>query len=105
MTEEQILTELRTIRTLHALDKEEELDDILSGLDEVEKKIIEEVDEEWSTLPTSEIAETCDVAERTVRRRVGNLEEVNLIERQGNASSTKYRETGLLRAAELVSSD
>jgi len=103
MSDEEILAELRTIRTLLALDEEEELNGIMNDLDEVEETIIEEVDDGWDSLPTSEIAEECGVGDRTVRRRVGNLEEAHLIEKQGNAAGTEYRETGLLRAAELVS--
>ncbi|MFC6757686.1 MULTISPECIES: DeoR family transcriptional regulator [Haloarcula] len=105
MTNEEILAELRTIRTLLALEKEEELNGILNGLDEVEQALVGEIDDEWGSLATEEIAEECDVGERTVRRRVGNLEEIHLIERQGNRSGTKYRETGLLRAAELITSE
>jgi response regulator of citrate/malate metabolism len=105
MSEEEILAELRTIRTLLALDKEEELNDIMSGINEVEEAIIEEVDDEWSSLPTSEIAEECDVTDRTVQRRAGDLEESHLLEKQGSAAGTEYRETGLLSAAELVSTE
>lgn len=105
MTDEEILTELRTIRTLLALNKEEELNGILNGLDEVEQAIIERVGDEWDGLSSSEIADECDVGDRTVQRRIGNLEEANLIEKHGSGRGTEYRETGLLRAAELVSSD
>lgn len=103
MSDEEILAELRTIRTLLALDKEEELNRILNGLDEVEEEIIERVSDEWSRISSSEIADEHDVADRTVQRRIGNLEEANLIERRGSAGGTEYRETGLLRAAELIS--
>lgn len=105
MSEEEILAELRTIRTLLAFNKEEKLDSIMGSLDEVEQNITEEVDEEWGSLSTSEIADGCDVTDRTVQRRVGSLEESNLIEKRGNGAGTEYRETGLLKAAELVSSD
>jgi len=105
MSNEEILAELRTIRTLLALDKEEELNGILNGLDDVEQALVEEIDDEWGSLPTEEIAEECDVGERTVRRRISDLQETHLIERQGNGSGTKYRETGLLRAAELITSE
>lgn len=105
MSEEEILAELRTIRTLLALDKEEELNGILNGLDEVEEEIIERVSDEWEGLSSSEIADECDVGDRTVQRRIGSLEEANLIEKRGSGRGTEYRETGLLRAAELVTSD
>ena len=103
MNEEEILGELRTIRTLLALDKEEEMNGMLNDLDEVEQEIINRLDDEWTTFSTSEVADECDVGTRTVGRRVSNLEEANLIERRGNGRGTEYRETGLLRAAELVS--
>jgi len=105
MSEEQILAELRTIRTLLALDKMEELNEIMNGLDEVEQEIIERVGNEWDGLSSSEIADECDVGDRTVQRRIGSLEETNLIEKRGNGRGTEYRETRLLRAAELVPSD
>lgn len=105
MTNEEILAELRTIRTLLVLDKEEELDGILNGLSEVQQKIIEEVNDEWNTLPTSEIADECDVSTNTVRRGAGDLIERHLIERRGRGSGTEYRETGLLRAVELTPSN
>lgn len=105
MTDEEILAELRTIRILLALDKGEELDDVLNNLDEVEQTIVEKVGDEWNSLPTSKIAERCEVGDRTVQRRVNSLEESHLIEKQGNAAGTEYRETGLLRAAELMSSN
>lgn len=105
MSDEEILAELRTIRTLLALDKEEEMGEILNDLDEVEQEIIDRLDKEWTTFSTSEVAEECDVGTSTVGRRVSNLEEVNLIEKRGNGRGTEYRETGLLRAAKLVSSN
>lgn len=105
MTDEDILAELRTIRVLLSIDKEEELDEILNSLDEVEKTIVEWVGDEWDSLPTSEIAESCNVGDRTVQRRVNSLEESYIIEKQGNGAGTEYRETGLLRAAELISSN
>lgn len=105
MTAEEILAELRTIRTLLALDKEEELDEIMNNLDEVEQAIIKKLDNAWGSLPTSEIAEECNVANRTVQRRIKRLEKSHLIEKQGNVGGREYRETGLLRAAELVCSD
>lgn len=105
MTEEQILSELRTIRTLLALNKEEELNGILNDLDEVEQAIIERVSDEWDDLSSAEIADEYDVTDRTVQRRIGDLEEANLIEKRGSGRGTEYRETGLLRAAELVSAD
>lgn len=105
MSDEEILAELRTIRTLLALDKKEELNGILNGLDEVEQAIIEKVGDEWNGLSTSEIADELDVGDRTVQRRIGDLEEANLIEKRGSGRGTEYRETGLLRAADLDSSD
>jgi DNA-binding MarR family transcriptional regulator len=105
MSDEEILVELRTIRTLLALDKEEEMHGILSELGEVEQAIIDRLDDEWTTFSTSEVAEKCDVGTSTVGRRVSNLEEANLIEKRGSGRGTEYRETGLLRAAELVSKE
>ena len=105
MSDEETLAELRTIRTLLALDKEEELNRILNGLDEVEEEIVERIGDEWGGLSFSAVADECDVSDRTVQRRTRNLEEANLIEKRGSGRGTEYRETGLLRAAELVTSD
>jgi predicted transcriptional regulator len=105
MTNKGILAELRTIRVFLAIDKEEELNGVLYGLVEVEKTIVERVGDEWDSLPTSKIAESCNVGDRTVQRRVISLEQSNIIENQGNTTDTEYRETGLLRAAELISSN
>ncbi|WP_081603269.1 MULTISPECIES: winged helix-turn-helix domain-containing protein [unclassified Haloferax] len=105
MSDEEILAELRTIRTLLALDKDEELNEILSGLDEIEEEIVETVGDEWDGLSASEVANEYDVGDRTVRRRIRSLEEANLIEKRGSGRGTEYRKTGLIRAAKLVSSE
>jgi len=106
MSEEQILAELRTIRTLLALDKEEQLNGFVNGHSEIQRHVLQHLsDEEWSYIPTSEIADEHGVSNETVRTHIRELMDNRLIERQGQGGATEYRKTGLLRAAELVSLD
>lgn len=105
MTEGKILAELRTIRTLLSIDKEQRLNEMTSGLSDIQEQVLDELAEEWSAIPTSDIAEQHDVSKRTVQRQVGELEEMNLVEKKGAGGGTEYRTTGLSRAAELVSTD
>lgn len=91
MSDEEVLAELRTIRTLLALEREEKMSEILNDLDEVERAIMGRLDGEWTSFSTSEVAEECGVGTSTIGRRVSNLEEANLIERRGSGRSTEYR--------------
>jgi len=102
MTDEDILSELRTIRTLLAFDKQDELSEIIEALDEEQKVFLDELEASWTSVSTKAVAEEADVSKRTVQRGVGELVEMNLIQKQGNGRGTKYRTTGLYKAAELV---
>lgn len=103
MSEEQILEELRTIRTLLAIDKEDDLNELTTNLSEIQKHILNELDfTEWRSLSTSNIAETFDCGTTTVRNHRSELEEKNLITKDGDKRGAKYRKTGLLRSAEQI---
>ncbi|WP_327053158.1 hypothetical protein [Halomicrococcus gelatinilyticus] len=106
MSDEEILAELRTIRTLLALDKEEQLNGFVDNHSEIQNQILDGLSgDEWSSIPTSEIADEHDVSNEAVRRRIRDLMDDRLIERQGKGAATEYRKTGILRAAELVSTE
>lgn len=106
MTEEQIISELRTIRTLLAFERKQELGDIIDDLSEIQERILKEIESEgWSSIQTSEIANEYDVSKRTVQNHLGRLIDENLVEKQGEGRGTEYRKTGLLRAAELVTTN
>ena len=102
MANEEILAELRTIRTLLALDKEKELNELFEELDEVEHALLEAVDNNWDSLPTADIASECGVGNRTVQRRANNLVDLHLLEKRREGNGTEFRGTGLLTAAEIV---
>lgn len=105
MTEDELARELRTIRTLLAIDKEEKLHEIFDDLDKVEKAILNEFSStEWRGTGEfkSELAEEQNTSVRTVDRRIDSLLDGNLVERKGNSSGTEYRLTGLYDAGRLV---
>lgn len=103
MTDEEILTELRTIRTLLALEKEGRLEEIVSELSDTQKDIIDELDyNEWRRGFSAELAEEHDVSKRQVQRDTKELVANGLVERQGSGPGTEYRKSALLRAADLV---
>lgn len=103
MTDDEILSELRTIRTLLTLEKEERLEETLSGLSNIQEDVLEELDyEEWSGGFSEDIAESHDVSKRHVQKEIKDLMEKNLIERQGAGRGTKYRKSALVRAADLA---
>lgn len=100
MTDEEILAELRTIRTLLALDKEERLRELTPELSEIQKTILDELDySEWRSLPTSDIAESHNTSTTTVRNHRDELVENSMVFQNGTGSGTEYRKTGLLRSA------
>lgn len=106
MSEEEILSELRAIRTLLSLDKKEQLEQIIDGLSDKQKRILDELDgQDWTSIPTSEISEEFDVSDRSIQNHLGKLVDKNLIEKQGYGAGTEYRATGLLEAAEIVKND
>jgi predicted transcriptional regulator len=103
MTDEDILSELRTIRTLLTLDKEERLIELLEDLDEVQEDILEELEyRDWSSGFKENVAESRDVSKRTVQRGISDLIEKNLVEKRGAGRGVEYRKSGLMRAANLV---
>lgn len=103
MAEEEILKELRTLRTLVAIDKEEDLKDLTSDLSDLQRHILNHLDfTEWQSLSTSEIAESFECGTTKVRNHRSRLENRNLIAKKGEGSGAKYRKTGLLRSAEQI---
>ncbi|GAB3679661.1 hypothetical protein GCM10028857_01340 [Salinarchaeum chitinilyticum] len=103
MTDEKILSELRTIRTLLALDKEERLNERLNGHSDIQEQVLDQLsDENWAQLPTADLADEHDVSKKTIQNHVGDLIDDGLIERKGQGGGIEYRKTGLLSAAELV---
>lgn len=103
MTEDDILNELRTIRTLLTLEKEDRLQEIAGDLSDIQRGVIQQLDyEEWNRGFSEDIAEEHDVTKRHVQRETKELVERNLAERQGAASGTEYRKTPLLRAIDLA---
>lgn len=101
MTQDEILTELRTIRALLALDKEDRLRELTPELSDIQYSIIDELDySEWNALPTSDIANNHDTHANTVRNHRDELLENNMIIHSGSGSGTKYRKTGQFRSAQ-----
>lgn len=105
MSEDEILAELRTIRALLALGKEDELQGIIDDLTDLRHHVLEELDEDWQSIETSEIADEFDVSTRHVQRELSSLVDANLIEKRGSGRGTEYRASGLWSAAELVLSE
>jgi hypothetical protein len=61
MTQEEILEEPRTIRTLLSIDKEEDLEELTSNLSGIQIHILNKFDfVDWSSLSSSEIANKFD---------------------------------------------
>jgi predicted transcriptional regulator len=103
MTEDEILHELRSIRTLLAIDKEEEMEELTTGLSEIQQHILSLLDySEWRPIPTSDVADDMNVGTTTIRNHRSELEAKNLIAKKGQGSRAAYRKTGLLRSAELL---
>jgi len=105
MTESEMVRELRTIRTLLAIDKKDELSEIFGDSDEISETILDKLSStEWRRAGElkSDVAEEHDSSNRTVNRRVDSLLDRNLIEKKGNSRATEYRLTGLYDAGRLV---
>lgn len=103
MTDKEILTELRTIRTLLTLEKEDRLEEIVSELSDIQEDILDELDyNEWRRGFSAELAESHDVSKRHVQRETKDLVAKGLLERQGSGSGTEYRKSALMRAANLI---
>lgn len=103
MTEEEILKELKTIRTLLAMDKEDDLEELATELSDTQKHILDLLNySEWRSISTSEVADELDAGKTTIRNHRSELEDKNLINKRGNGSGAEYQKTGLLRAAESL---
>jgi DNA-binding MarR family transcriptional regulator len=103
MSDEEILAELRTIRTLLAIDKKEELEELTTDLSELQEHLLNRLEHtEWHSLPTSEIAEEFETTTRTVQKHRSDLENKNLVEKDGDGRGATYRKTGLLHSAEQI---
>jgi len=105
MTESEMVRELRTIRTLLAIDKADELSKIFGDLDEISKAILDKLSStEWRRVGEfkSDIVEEQDSSNSTFERRIDSLIDRNLVEKKGNGPSTEYRLTGLYDAGQLV---
>lgn len=101
MTEEEILEELRTIRTLLAIDKEQDLQQLTNDLSEIQRAILRELSfSEWRSISTADVAEETGSGTSTVGRHRTELEDRNLINSRGEARGAEYQKSGLLRAAE-----
>lgn len=103
MVDNEILEELKTIRILLAIDKEDQLREMTTELSEIQEYILDILSySEWRSISTSEVADDLDVGETTVREHRSELEEMNLINKKGQAGGTEYRKTGLFRAADSL---
>lgn len=103
MTNDEVLKELKTIRTLLAIDKEEDLRELTTELSETQEHIMQMLSySEWRSIPTSDVADELDIVNRTVQEHRSELEEMNLINKRGKGGGTEYRITGLYRAAESL---
>jgi len=105
MTQEELLEELRTIRTLLAIDKEDDIEKLVGELSDVQQHILEELSfSEWRPLSSSEIADSFGCSGNKVRNHRSDLVERHLIAKEGVKRGATYRKTGLLRAAEQMGS-
>ncbi|WP_436906710.1 hypothetical protein [Halosimplex marinum] len=103
MTDEEVLKELKTIRTLLAMDKGEELEELTTDLSNIQRHILDMLHySEWRPISTSEVSDELDVGNTTVREHRYELEDKNLINKRGEKRGAEYRKTGLLRAAESL---
>lgn len=103
MLEEEALRELRTIKTILAIDKQEDLEELTDNFSTIQEHILGLLDSyEWNSLATSEIAKEMDTHANTVRRHRSDLEDRNLVEKRGDDGGAEYRITGLLGCAELL---
>lgn len=101
--DDDILSELRTIRQLLTLEKENRLEEMVGGLSDIQQDVINELKYvEWERGFSEEIADAHDVSKRQVQRETKDLVEKNLIKRKGAASGTEYRKSALFRAADLA---
>jgi predicted ArsR family transcriptional regulator len=103
MADEEVMRELKTIRTLLAIDKEEELQELTMELSGTQEHILDMLSySEWRSISTSDVADELDVGTTTVRNHRCELEDKNLINKRGQKRGAEYRKTGLFRAAESL---
>lgn len=101
--EQELVMELRTIKTLLAIDKKDKLEELTEEFTPIQEHILGILDPyEWRSLPTSDIADEMEVGNRSVRDHRSNLEDRNLVEKRGDGRGAEYRITGLLGCAELL---
>lgn len=104
-TEEEILEELRSIRALLMMDRQDQLKGLGESLNDDQLAILEELSyDDWikSANIKDEITEEIEISGRTFNRRINVLEEKGLIEKEGQTRDTKYRKTGLLRMVQTL---
>jgi len=105
MTEQEILSELKAIRSLLALDKEERLQKMLDDLDEKHERVLEELSfTDWKTSEEFKgtLAEELDTSKRTIKRKLDDLASMQLVESRGEYSGTEYRKSGMLKAIDEI---
>lgn len=101
--EEDLVMELRTIKTLLAIDKQDELEELTAEFTPIQEHILGILDPYgWRSLPTSDIADEMGVGKRSVRDHRADLEDRNLVEKRGDGRGAEYRITGLMGCAELL---
>lgn len=99
---DELLEELRSIRALLMMDKQDALEEMGEGIDDEQLRILEELSyDEWvkSSDIKDVITDDLGISGRTFTRRVKDLEQKGFLEKEGQKSGTKYRKTGLLRMA------
>lgn len=102
MTDE-MLEELRTIRTLLAIDKRDDIVEIVGELSDVQIHMVKILSHtEWMGISRSQVAEEVGVSEGTVSNHRAEMVDDNLIEKRGDGAGAEYRKTALLRVAELL---
>lgn len=103
MVDQEILMELRTIKTLLAIDKWEELEELTSDFSDLQEHILGLLGSyEWRSLSSSDLAEEFDTGTTTISEHRTELVERNLVEKRGSGRGAEYRITGLLGCAELL---
>lgn len=98
----ELLEELRSIRALLMMDKQDDLEELGASINEEQSRILEELSyTEWvkSSDIKDEITNELGVSGKTFNRRMSDLEQEGLVEKEGQKSGTRYRKTGLLRMA------
>lgn len=103
--DDEILTELKTIRTLLSLEKEERLKKITEDSDEFQEAILDELQfDDWTKTSAfkEDLIEQFDSSSSTFNRKIKDLRTKNLIEKKGSGRGTMLKKSALLKAANLV---